>query len=466
MALFYPQAVLSLRVLWEDFGKKEDTILQEVYSFNTLARSLTVNINDYTQADTFSAELDYKNFPFDPRTIRSLGVQIYIQDMGSVFQKNNKLNNLIPDEKNIVFSGFADEESINFDELSRTVKIEGRDFTSLLIDAPYDKGPIIMDKPINLVVQELLDGLPSVAALEVEIRGIEGDLPTLKQFAPDFNPLAGAKNGKRAEKYWDVIQGLITRAGLIAFMEIDKLIISKPRALFNKENAKQFVYGKNIKSLSFKRKLGRQKGFNIRVVSLDLEGKRTVEAKIPEEASTEFSKALGLAKERIKIKSQKSDGTIAEKDAPFFTFRLADIRSKDHLIAVGESIFEEIGRQQIEGDFETLDMCVDEGTIQNPVRFDFTKIRVATPIEIEIDQGDQEGVSRLKTEAQREKFLVSRCYTPSVAKALARTMGKFDTPFYTRAVEFNVDNDRGFRMKLDFVNFIELSNSILEDVGT
>jgi hypothetical protein len=65
----------------------------------------------------------------------------------------------------------------------------------------------------------------------------------------------------KKDKYWEVIQDLVGKAALVAYIELDELIIAKPRALYEGTNAKQFIYGKNLKSLEFKRKLGRVKGF-------------------------------------------------------------------------------------------------------------------------------------------------------------------------------------------------------------
>ena len=99
MSFYYPQAAIILRVLWEDFNLENDKELKKVYTIPILARSMSVKINDYTKADTFTAEIDYKNFPFDPRTIRSLGVSIFVQNMEKVFRNDNQLNLLEPSEK-------------------------------------------------------------------------------------------------------------------------------------------------------------------------------------------------------------------------------------------------------------------------------------------------------------------------------------------------------------------------------
>lgn len=481
MTFYYPQAAMSLRILFEDFNSQNVAALTE-QKMSVVPKDLRVNINDYTKADTFSAELDYRNFPFDPRAIRALGVTVHMQDMRSLVDENGRPRQLeMKDqgaikfvsggEDNVVFMGFADEESIEFDDSRRVIRLEGRDFTSLLIDAPYEnKEPIPLTTPLNLVFQQLLAGLKSTQNILVETRGVTNFIP-IAAFAPDYNPLAGQRNKKKNESYWDVIQDLARLAGLIVFIERDRLVVTKPNALYDRAKLKQFVWGKNLSKLSFKRKLGRVKNFNVLVRSMDIEKKRVIEAKIPEDAEAAWAVGRSIPKTRVQIETLLPNGSTDKKDAPFLSFRIPDVTEKSQLVDIGQSIFEELGRQQIEGKIETKDMCVREGEVgfndlgtfrrSAGVEFDVLKIKNATPIAIHIHQDDLEGISRITSVADRVKYLVARKYDPQVAFAFAATMGKFEVNFYTKAVEFSFNQENGFAMKLDFINFIELPQSLL-----
>jgi hypothetical protein len=454
MSVYYPQAAMILRVIWEDFDLKSDAALQKVYTLPIVARRLNVHINDYNTADTFDAEIDYKQFPFDPRCIRSCGVSIYLEDKKRIYNEDGSLSVIEPSANNVLFMGFADEETITLDEDKRTVKIEGRDFTSLLLDAKYLEGkPIPMGSPLDEVITQLLSTLKSVQKLQIDNRTGKS-LPTLAQFAPDFGQLGSSKNTGKDDNYWEIIQDLVSRAGLICFIELDKLVISTPRVLYNKGNSKQFVYGVNVKSLEMKRKLGRHKGFNVLVRCLDIASKRVLLAKIPEEATDGWAKSTGVPKKRVQVPVIKPDGTLdTPKDGPFISFRVTNVRDQAKLVEIGEKIFEEMSRQQIEGTMETHEM---ETIDKVGASFNLTKIRVATPIAIELDQGDMHGISRIKSVEERERFLRARGYEPSVARAFASSMGKFSTVFYTKAATFTLDADRGFSLKLEFLNFIEL----------
>jgi len=460
VSFFYPQAAIRLRVVWEDFQPKSDTKNLPVYEMTVLAKSLTVNINDYTQADSFECEIDYKNFPFDPRTIRSLGVTIYMQDMRRLVGADGSKVQIAPERKNVIFMGFADEESISFNDTDRTIRFEGRDFTSLLLDAPYPFGNVDISRPLDLVIKELLTNLPASEKIEVVNKTGE-ELPTIAKYAPDFGKLAGQKNTKN-QSYWAVIQDIVSKAGLIAYIELDRLIISTPRNIFGSKDNYQFIYGKNIQSLEFKRKLGRTKGVNIQVISASLEkNKDVLTAKIPEEASEEWCQAVGVLRESVKIEKIGIDGKPNPEAAPYITFRVAEVDSKEALIKIGEGVFEEVGRQQIEGTLETKEMMLLQNVSGSHVEFDCTKIRNGTPVKIEINQEDMQGFSRLDTQAAREDYLKKKGYKPEIAAAISKATGRFDTVFYTKSVSFSLSQDDGFSMKLDFINFIQLPKNLV-----
>jgi hypothetical protein len=445
---------MTLRVLWEDFGKDNIAKLQEVYSLPILAKRVSVSINDYTQADTFECEIDYKQFPFDPRAIRACGVTIHMEDMRRLFSKGRTLEEIKPQTKNVIFQGFADEEAISFNEQTRTVKLEGRDMTALLIDRQWLGGEIDISRPLDVIIAQLLEGLEETKKLEVDNR-VGGELPTLGKYANAFNDAPQKKNSKQQESYWDVIQDLVGRAGLIAYIEIDKLVISKPRVLYSNKQALQFVYGRNLSTLDFKRKLGRRKNFNVIVRSLNVESKEIIQAEIPLEATDEWAQATGVKKEAVKIPKLDVQGNKTNEDqiAPAISFRVANINDKPKLIEIGQELFEELGRQQIEGSFSTKDMETTDGQA-NCVNL--LKLRNGTPLKIDINQGDLKGVQRLSSVEEKAKFLKLRGYADSVAQALAETLSnpRFASPFYTKSVTFSLDPQEGFEIRVDFINFI------------
>lgn len=480
MGVYYPQGVMTLRVRLEDFGDTNNPKFQQLHVFTIVCKRISVQLNSYLEADTFEAEIDYKSFPFDPRAIRSVGVSIYIEDRKGLFRTNNALNLLTPSEENIVFQGFADEDKITLSEESRVVRLEGRDFTSLLIDREYTGKAIVKTLPLDLAIQDLLDAFEDTKEIRIDNQ-TGSTLPIISQYTSSKDGEANFQNGRRGKSYWDQIQAFIEQAGLIGYISLDTLVLSKPRILYDDSKPKLFVYGDNISNLEFNRKLGRQKGFNIRVLSLNLESKAVIDATIPKEAYDDWVKAIGIRKDDIKVPVIKPNGDKGEdKIAPFLTFRLANIVSKPQLIEIGQKIFEEVGRQQIEGSLETKEMLLCEKNEQGDGvdRFNTTKLRVGTPIEIDINQGDLEGLpALLKVEGKEDpqaqaarknrvrKFLIANCYDVVVAEALSEALTRFTTPFFTKSVEFKLDQENGFSVRLDFINFITLPTNLANRTG-
>jgi len=443
---YFPQTAVTMKVVWESFGDETNPLLKREHDVKAVAKRTRVTINGYTEADTFELELDYKVFPFDPRCIRSCQVGIYLQDMKKQFDDRGQAVEIQPSEENAVFLGFADKEEMQFDQESRTVRMKGRDLTSIFIDQTWPGLSLDLTKPLNLVVAEILDTLKATGDIKVDNR-VGGVLPTLASFYPDFGALSGKRNARAKENYWDVIQDIVGKAGLIAYMELDKLVLTKPRTLYSREQAIQFIYGSNVKEMTMERNLGSQKGFNVRVRSIS--GKTILKADIPKDAV----KLPGSGREVKRVK-QLANGSAQEETAPYFTFNVANVQDKSHLIEIGEGIFEELGRQQIEGRLTTYEM---QSTQVAGSCFDLTKIRNGTPIMLEIGIDDLNQIQQKASQADRFKYLIRKCYPTQVATIFAATMGKFSTPFYTRSVEFSCDAESGFQIDLDFVNFIETS---------
>jgi hypothetical protein len=478
MGAYFPQASIILRIRWEDFGETQNEVLQKVYELPVWAKRVSVSINDYTQADTFRAEIDYKNFPFDPRCIRACGVKIAMEDMGAIFRSDNGLEAIAQRTDapgrpgNIIFVGFADEESISFNDSERVVRLEGRDFTSLLIDKKFLLGAVNLERPVDEVLSELLSQAEDTRELKLDNRVVDNQgnpvpLPVLSSFWSDKDELSGKRSRKKDESYWDVIQDIAGRAALIAYVELDRLVLTKPRFIYDRTRYARFVYGRNITNLEFKRKLGRRKNFNIVVRSINPNNKADpiIEAKIPMEATDEWARVTGINNAEVKIARVKADatGTTPEEEvAPYIAFKVPNVTSKDQLIEIGQEVYEEIGRQQIEGSFQTKEMETADSS-QPANAFDVLKVRNGTPIKVLIDQGDMKGFEKLAQNQsvslnQRVRFLISRGYTPAVAQAFAESYGKFGSLLYTKAVEFTLDESQGFSAKVEFVNRIEVTN--------
>lgn len=464
MAVYYPQAAIVLRVTWEDFGT-DDPVLQQTELFNILPKSVTVTINDYKEADKFEASIDYSAFPFDPRCMRAIGVQICMEDVKRLYDQANKNVTITPSPDNTVFTGFADSNRMTFDDSTRTVTIEGRDFTSLFTDQKrIVPTPVPLSNKIDAVIQALIDEQGEATEQIVVENRTGSELPVLSALAPDFNPFSGQKNMKKNQKYWDLMMNILGKVGLIGFIELDRFVITKPQNIYEKKQMKQFIWGKSLKDLEFTRRVGRMKNFNVLVRTLNTSKKpaEIIEAKIPLEAvDPDFIKQHGNT-EQAKIELDK-DGKKVEppKPADYYTFFVKDVLDKNTLIGIGENVYDEISRQQIEGSLKTFEMEIPEEKDGLSVQMvKFNTIRNGTAIRIYLDQSELAAINSDSSKAEKIRFLVNRGYPRKLAQSFASSLERINTAFYTQSVTFHLDSDSGFEMDLNFINFIDIDAAL------
>ena len=487
MSLYYPKCVVRLRVLWESFDRTDESakideeLLKKPQDFTVQAKRVTVDINDYNEADTFSMTLDYKQFPFDPRSMRSVGVSIFI---------DNSTEEIVASDDNLVFIGFADEQRVVFDDITREVTLEGRDYTSLFIDRQrtsidkYDERGIVVSRKaapklrtsrtIDVIFQQLIDenrstrGFGPSDGIKVDVR-LGGETPPKASFgiSASANPERAYQNEEPGMTYWAIMKRIATRAALIIFIEKNKLVITKPRNLYDDFRIVQMTYGINIKSISFHRLLGRQKDFNVQVASSSPELKRNVFAQLPQDARSErFKELFGVKdpktgrflKKHYQRRVANPGGSGVEfEPAEFIPFIVPNVSSKERLVEIGEKIYEEISRQQLEGDLGTMEMDFPqvEGTEERRKAISFRDIGVGTTIEVFFRQDDLSAIADIASEGERTKYLVTKGFSQEIAAALAKALTKISYRFYVSGVSISLDNDSGFDFKVRFLNIIE-----------
>lgn len=479
MSLFYPQSAVILDLLWEDWGKANKT-LGKNYPLILMPKQLEVNINNYKEADTAKIVLDYANFPFEPRSIRNIRVTCSMADMGRLFDAQGRPDFLSPNDittlsetarenfmkkldEATVFVGYADQTEIQFNDDNREVTLECRDQTSLLIDRKFPRKLLDLNKDLHTLIRQILDSSEETEPLKIEWRPdtLQASTPIIASVSPDIND--AKKSIKRGESSWDVINDLCTRVALIPFIELDKLVITQPRLLFADSTRNLLSWGENLTGLNFKRRLGRDKGINVEVRSLNLKTKQVIKVKYPEDRLDSH----GLPGKAQTIK-KISDGEVKEEPAPYHVFFVPNIVNTNVLLDRAEDIWNEMARQELEGSLTTKNMTLcSRKTIGGTTHTDFSTlhIRMGTPLDIQIEATDLAELGTLKGKgvgAMRE-YLTEKCYAPQVADALAKSfqlMREINTPFYTKNVRLSMNHSQGFSADIDFINFIELDKTL------
>ena len=482
MRVYYPKSLVQIDAVLHDYG---DSSQKPEFHFVLTPVSVLVNKNSYSEADTFSLTARFEDFPFDPRLIRSVRVTIFILDLKEI--RDFTSQDLQKSKGKIVFTGFADTHTIQLNESERVVKMDGRDYTALLIDSTFDNANLIdsegkrtrkinRNRPVKEIIRDLLNNVPSAKNIEIDDRTEGKGERNLQKIAPNFKLTSGEEvsDGKffyteKNDSYWDVIVSICETVALIVYIELDKLVLSTPRVLYQGgiqgKQSIPFVYGFNLMNLEFHRNLGKKKRFNIVLRSFDLRKNLRAQVSIPRDATQEWADSMNVNKGVVMVKELNAEGVAESRVAPAYSFLFGDY-SRDELIEYGQKIFEEYTRQQVEGSCDTHEMVVNDS---RGVEFDLLQLKIGTPIQIEIAQEDVKNILRTGPEGDkvsdgdRVAYLVKRGYPKKVAEdlihAVSKGTGKLRPTFYTREVVLDM-SDQGFSCRIGFVNYIQLGEKI------
>ena len=504
MAVYYPQCYVKFQITWETFDRTfasyNNFLGPDGKSFIVTPMSVSIDYNDYSAADTFSIVVDYKQLPFDPRVFRALAVRIYAADKKQVI-KDGRINEIAVGGPNVhVFEGYVDTVKLSHRGMERSVMLEGRDLTSLLIDRPRVstgnnaappeiKKNIPVDQLINSLLREQRSFNNFRTFVPPEVRkSFGGTLPQLSQ-VESKNVLELVANNNQEATYWSIIRAIADAAGLICYVqsksffegddEFKRIVLTQPRNLYDTRKYVQMIYGRNLKSLDFERTTGRQNKFNIQVFVTNPDTKKRLVANLPEDAKdAEFIATFG--KKRIKVPVLDTDGNVIEPqgendgDAPFYRFPVApgSANTTEDLIRVGEYMYAELSRQEIRGSLETAEMEfplvreTDTGTAETPLgrgrvgestdRISFRDITTGTALQIVYATDDLNQISQKADKAIRKRYLEDRGFNPELAEAFASRLDQLGNVFYTKSVGLNFTEGLGFTLGIEFQNIIDL----------
>lgn len=139
----------------------------------------SVELNNIRKPGTFNLTFDYKDLPIDPRLVRAVGVEIFMDTVaaedfaagiaaGSTAQvapSTKKLNGFVPFKAtpgNLVLKGIVDEWSVSHGTSGSTATISGRDMTGVLMNTPVTPKMLqVMATQMNNTIDKVVRGLIS-----------------------------------------------------------------------------------------------------------------------------------------------------------------------------------------------------------------------------------------------------------------------------------------------------------------
>lgn len=446
--------------------------------------SFEIQRNGLTTADTATIELDFKDAPFDPRSIRSAAVELVFGVIGADDHARGARGELRPDgtlpsvpERQgegatppglSRFVGIVDEWGGTLDgSTSDTVSLTCRDMTALLLDQQIPKGAgVNLALPLDRAVREFLDLFPPCRGFDV-VYGVEGETPiTPVDALPPSRRTAGrrARRAQRVEKMavWDYLSDLAVSLGLVATLEDYTIRFVQPRTFYASRSAsRRMVYGRNLERFDFRRKIGGVKTPTIEVRALDPVLGRTRWARHPVRDGQPKS---GVYPDRpprpTRAETVPPSSTGAEDKIQ--TFTLSGFADPTTLERAAESIWQQIGRQEIEIEIETADVASYE---RDPSEADLLALRAGDAVEVLIASQDANDVREalisagilegLSVEA-RARYLARIGYDEDVARRIAEFQEDANalTVYRTNNVGISFSQDDGFGVTVELRNFL------------
>jgi hypothetical protein len=505
------------------------------------ARTVDVELRPHSCSITRTNVLDackatvafsFHSLPIDPRLVRSCGITIMMGEVtesefaegiegarqaGTGPANSRPYSSELPRSFGLIrFEGFVDTWDVSFDEDTDEVSLEARDLSSVLRDTRLPDGfGIDLNLPLVDGVKGLLEQFPGVSGIPVvfapaqalteeEISVIlttptfgEGDGPVPADVITPLKPKVGKKGkpgkpkalrkGEKNEPIWDHILSTCMRCGVMPSMRGRILFLQTAQAQAKAGEPWLVFYGRDLLKLELSRKL---EGINQQTVEVRVPDPmigRTRWARYPVLQGEATSGILGVSDPVVSRASKVTPAGTPEERV--LTFEFDKVTDSKTLEGMAKQIFEQLGRQEIRGSFETRLL-----RLQKLKRRGVGRIATERHSALDIWPGDSalvltapaaEVASLLQSSVtvveQSYKELTLASYGKRIenftalgfkretAEALAKAqeLVNLTSKFQVHGVQFDFSKDEGITVKVDFQNFVairdEQSQSAIEE---
>lgn len=429
--VYYPRAAAILTVLLDDFSAVGGTSIVDITAGPI---DLEWKRNSYREADTFRVTLDYRDLPLDPRAVRSILVTLLCADVGAP-------DGQLAEDEHVVFLGYADEPSVALDAGREVVVLEGRDHTGVFLDTKWPGTAIDVSGSLADAVAQVLANVPGfesmTTAFSQSVLGATVGSAGKTKWSP-----------QSSDDCWTVLSELCSLAGAIPVVEFDRLLILSASDFSGRKAAETglertfgghgavFAYGDNIERLTWRRKMNETRSAQ-------------VEIRCWNPAIREVRTATWPLTPIVTAKRLDKDGKAAVETAPLHRYPVVGAYTLPELQALAKNVYEELARDQFEGELETREMVdLDEGTpLPMLGNGDIVTVRWAgLPAAIE-SMSPAEAVAWLSSGAQGLE--------PAAAQALVLSWGKAKTlasTFYVKEVSHRWTRADGYSATVRFIN--------------
>lgn len=482
----------------------------------------TRSMGSYRSASTVDLELDWRACPFDARLIRAIMVLCYEGTVSAEQWGSGERSRYLvePSGQNLKFVGVIDQVSDRHGSDGDSIIMKGRDLTGTLIDTEFPPSLAVQipaGATIAQAIRLVLDTDPKFQLIRGPFPLTENPLPSLSPSlyprlavsAQERNRQARAKDGGQAfvlrrpskgerTTYWDIITDLCVSHALRPMIELDKLLLLEPRTLYRAEQVfqageltfpteyrrrlgetepiRRMVYGRNIETLTFDRKLARIKAPAVEVSSRNPDAPRAVDRLI----KVRWPEKLSEARQNTAKTQQPNsvDATGKKPEVLVHPVQVQGIVDRDLLLQYAKQTYEGMGRQELGiqittrslsswSEVESFDPTLDPDLLG--LRFgDPIRLMVADDFESSLYSLSelQRMLARVTVSGSRGRpdfksaveFLISRGWGDDDARQFVRVMASANLPTEFRVVGFVVryNRDSGFSLAIEARNYIRV----------
>lgn len=413
----------------------------ETFVMNIVPKKCVVELHGHRQAATYNLTLDFKQLPVDPRTVRAASCEIHMgtvspTDFGDGVSERRRheqnpvsiLNTRTAQgrirESTLMLIGPVDEWKQEHGDSSE-VTLHGRDLRGLLLDSPLvspNDHPARTENSRRIPASNILSRLRPSATIDVLVRQIIGEHVRLRDvrvecYAEEWpqgripspnTPTALPRNRRGARgtqaatgsthsdlNFWDLIVRYCFLVGAIPYFQGRTLYIRPALSLYGavttpdtiqsatqgrqlRSDIKQVVYGRHIKKLSVGRKYaGNNKPKTIRCISTNLSlgpnnRNQYIEASWPPRNPRD-EREIGAKITHVHSGSNHGNEEILNVPVP-------GVHSHERLLEIAQSLYEEIGRNEISGTVESGVLATYGRNIP-----DLLELRPGDPVELLVD---------------------------------------------------------------------------------
>jgi hypothetical protein len=409
----------------------------------------------------------------------------------------------------------VDEWQVEHSASSSEVTLSGRDLRGILLDTPIAPNgvkpqqfwdSIDTSQDIQGVVTQVLQYNPLFDDIQVVVNPDDwpgGVLPSpgAKDLVPRHRKgakgqRAGGRGSAPAESagsnlnFWDVITQFCFLVGAIPYFQGTQLMLRPSMTVFDKLRGpidpvrnptpfkdgavrgtdalsgqtispplrtRRFVYGRDISSLSFQRKFGGwKKPKRVRCVSIDSDSGKVGVQKL----------VTGLWPPDTAVKAHTT-GVSPGKDravSDFVNIPVPGVKDEKRLAEIAQAIYNEMGRSEIGGEIETVNMASFGGDASDP---DLLRMQPGDGIELLVDTSatgvknpnvSSFGDSNRRSYEEQVAEIVSRLGDQNLARVIVATargqVAELQRFFRVETVKFNWSSESGLKIGCSFQNYV------------